>query len=468
MNAGRLRSELRALIALATPIMIAQLAGTAMGFADTLMAGQVGAKDLAAVALGNSLWLPVFLLMNGTLLATTLSVARYFGKNHSERIGPLVRQAAWLGIVIGSLCTALLWNAQPILHLMQIEDSLSALTIAYLRALACGFPAMALYQVLRCLSDGLGHSRPGMVTGICGLLLNIPLNYCLIHGKLGLPAMGAVGCGWATAWAMLFMLGGMLFWVRYADYYRPCRLFQRFDWPSWPHLGRLLSIGLPIGVAILAEVSVFSVIALLVAGLGEAPVAGHQVTLSVTSVVFMIPLSLGMAVTVRVGQALGRQAPGDALFIAKVGMGTALCYAGVSASCIALLSERIASLYTSDPQIIAVASGLLLLAALFQFSDGLQITAAGALRGYQDTRMIMLLTLIAYWGIGLPIGAILGLTDWFGPASGPYGLWQGLIVGLSCAALLLGMRLSHRARREILLRNEPQDNAAINPAPLRS
>jgi MATE family multidrug resistance protein len=445
----RVRVELRTLFALALPMMIGQLANTAMGFVDTLMAGRVSSHDLAAVALGNSIWVPMFLLMTGIILATTPNVAQRFGGGQHEQIGPIVRQAAWMGFGIGLLAALLMWNAEPVLHLMNVEEGLIGPTMAYLRAVACGFPAMALYQVLRCYSDGLGHTRPSMMVGILALMLNIPLNYIFIYGKLGLPAMGGVGCGWATASVMGFMLLAMLFWVRRASYYRPSQLFTRFDWPQWSVLKHLLSVGVPIGVAVFAEASIFSVIALLIGALGATVVAGHQIALNFTSLIFMIPLSLGMAVTIRIGQALGRNAPRDARFAAGVGIVSSLVYACFSAGSMLLFSEQIARIYTPDPAVIAVAASLFIYAALFQFSDVVQVTAAGALRGYQDTRVTMVCTLLAYWGIGLPLGYTLGLTDRLGDPSGPAGLWQGLIAGLSCAAVLLSIRLVRSARREI-------------------
>jgi MATE family multidrug resistance protein len=308
---------------------------------------------------------------------------------------------------------------------------------------------VALYHVLRCFSDGLGHTRPSMVLGLCGLLLNIPLNYIFIYGKFGLPAMGGVGCGWATAVVMGFMLLGMLWWVKWAPYYQPSQLFSHFERPQWPVIQRLLSIGLPIGIAVFAESSIFAMIALLIGGLGATVVAGHQIALNFSSLVFMIPYSLGMAATVRVGQALGRGDPRGARFAAGVSMATALGYACLSASLILLLREQIVQIYSPDPAVIALAANLIVYAALFQLSDAVQVTAAGALRGYQDTRVTMLLTLFAYWGIGLPVGYSLGLSDWLGASSGPRGLWQGLVVGLSCAALMLAIRLAGSARRRI-------------------
>ncbi|MNQ25509.1 multidrug resistance protein, MATE family [Pseudomonas linyingensis] len=441
--------EVKALLALAGPIMVAQLANTAMGFVDTVMAGRVGPRDLAAVALGNSIWVPMLLLMGGILLATTAKVSRKVGAGTYVLIGPLVRQALWLALTIGLIAAALLLCAEPILVLMQVEASLRTTTMGYLQAVALGFPALALYQVLRGFSDGLGSTRPTMVIGLLGLLLNIPLNYIFIYGKLGLPAMGGVGCGWATALVLWFMLGAMLWWVHWAPVYRSSQLFERLEWPQWPEIRTLLTLGLPIGIAIFAEASIFSVIALLIGSLGASVVAGHQVALNFSSMVFMIPYSLAMATTVRVGQALGRGAPRDARFSAGVAMATALVYACLSASLMLLLRADIARLYTPDTEVLAVASALLMYSALFQFSDAIQVTAAGALRGYHDTRATMLITLLAYWGIGLPIGYSLGLSELLGLPSGPAGLWQGLVIGLTCAAVLLGVRLQRIARSAV-------------------
>ena len=437
----RLFTEWRALFKLAIPIVIAQLANTAMGFVDTMMAGRVSPTDLAAVALGNSIWVPVFLFMSGVLMATTAKAARAFGAGQTERIGPLVRQALWLGLMLGSLLAFLMWNAEPLLHLLGVDPQLTTLAMGYLRAVACGFPAVALYIVLRCYSDALGRTRPSMVISLIGLLINIPANYVLIHGKFGLPAMGGVGCGWATALVMVWMMLAMTWWVRWAPYYREHQIFARWEWFRRRELGALLALGLPIGVSIFAEASIFSIIALLIGGLGANIVAGHQIALNFSSMVFMLPYSLGMATTVRVGQTLGAGRQADASFAAWVAMGTALLLACVSASYMTLLREPIARIYTADAQVVAIASSLIIYAAIFQFSDAIQVTAAGALRGYQDTRMAMLITLASYWGVGLPVGYSLGLTDMLGAAQGPAGLWQGLIVGLTCAALLLSWRL---------------------------
>lgn len=446
---SRLRREVREIVVLAIPIVIAQLAHTAVGFVDAVMAGRVSPQDLAAVALGNSIWIPVYLLMTGVLLATTAKVARLFGAGQEAAIGPLVRQALWLALVVGLSCAGLLCSARPVLLWMDVAPALAELSMGYLHGVAAGFPAAALYLVLRYFSDGLGRTRPSMVIGLCGLLLNIPVNYVFIYGKLGVPAMGGAGCGWATAVVMIFSLLAMIGWVLYAPAYKACAPFERFEWPRWAPIRQLLVVGGPIGISVFAEVSIFSVIALLIGGMGAAVVAGHQIALNFSSLTFMLPYSLAMAITIRVGQALGRNAPRDARYSAGIGILLGMLIACFSATFMWLGREPIATLYTNDLEVIALAASLIVYAALFQVSDAIQVTAAGALRGYQDTRVTMLITLVAYWGIGLPVGYSLGLSDWLGEPAGPAGLWQGLIVGLTCAAILLGIRLQRSAWRRI-------------------
>lgn len=445
----RVTIEWRALLKLAVPIIIGQLANTAMGFVDTVMAGRVSPNDLAAVALGNSIWVPIFLLMSGILIATTAKVSYAFGRGAELEMGYLVRQALWLGFALGCGLGVLLWNARPVMEMMGVDPILITPAMGYLQAVACGFPAVAVYLVFRCYSDALGLTRPSMVVGILGLLLNIPLNYIFINGHFGVPAMGGVGCGWATGLVMVFMMLAMFVWIRWAPYYKSSQIFSRWQWPEWSAQKSLLALGIPIGISIFAEASLFSVIALLIGGLGANVVAGHQIALNFSGLMFMIPYSLAMATTVRVGQALGANRPRDARFSAGVAMATGLICACISASFMFIFRDYIARIYTLDAAVLAVATSLIIYSAIFQFSDAIQVTAAGALRGYQDTRITMLITLFSYWGVGLPIGYMLGLTEQLGLAQGPAGLWQGLIVGLSCAALLLGLRLHKIARKQI-------------------
>ena len=435
-------TELRALIWLALPIIAAQMSHTLLGFVDTAMAGRVSAVDLAAVALGNSFWVPTFLFLTGVLMIITSKVAASNGAGRPEETGPLVRQAVWLGLVIGALCWVALFSVEPLLYRAGVQEELIPKSIGYIQAVALGFPAVGMYQALRGLTDGLSRTKPTMVIGFLGLVLNVPANYVLVYGKLGFPAMGGVGCGVATTLVMWFMLGCMLIYLKRSKLYDACRLFERFEWPRWAVQRHLLGLGLPIGISLFSETSMFALIALLIGSLGAVVVASHQVALNLTSIVFMVPFSLGLAITVRVGHSLGMDGARAGLFAAKVGIAVALLFAFLAASSFYLLDDLLPRLYTNDSEVLALSTALLFYAALYQFSDSVQVACAGALRGYQDTRIPMLLTMVAYWLIGLPSGYILGLTDLLGPARGPAGFWQGLIIGLSAAALFLSVRLA--------------------------
>ena len=435
-------TELRALIWLALPIIAAQMSHTLLGFVDTAMAGRVSAVDLAAVALGNSFWVPTFLFLTGVLMIITSKVAASSGSGRLEETGPLVRQAVWLGLCIGVICAVLLFSVEPLLYWAGVQEGLIPKSVGYIKAVALGFPAVGMYQALRGLSDGLSRTKPTMIIGFLGLVLNVPANYVLVYGKLGFPAMGGVGCGVATTLVMWFMLGCMVIYLKRSKIYDACRLFERFEWPRWPVQRHLLGLGLPIGISLFSETSMFALIALLIGSLGAVVVASHQVALNLTSIIFMVPFSLGLAITVRVGHNLGMSGARAGLFAAKVGITVALMFAVVAASGIYLLADWLPYLYTSDPEVLALSTALLFYAALYQFSDSVQVACAGALRGYQDTRVPMLLTMIAYWLVGLPSGYILGMTDLLGPPQGPAGFWKGLIIGLSVAALFLSVRLA--------------------------
>ncbi|SDS46042.1 multidrug resistance protein, MATE family [Halopseudomonas litoralis] len=452
-------TELRALIWLALPIIAAQMSHTLLGFVDTAMAGRVSAVDLAAVALGNSFWVPTFLFLTGVLMIITSKVAASSGTGRLEETGPLVRQAVWLGLCIGLVCAVLLFSVEPLLYWAGVQEELIPKSIGYIQAVALGFPAVGMYQALRGLSDGLSRTKPTMVIGFLGLILNVPANYVLVYGKLGFPAMGAIGCGVATTLVMWFMLGCMLVYLKRSTIYDACRLFERFEWPRWTVQRHLLGLGLPVGISLFSETSMFALIALLIGSLGAVVVASHQVALNLTSIIFMVPFSLGLAITVRVGHNLGMSGARAGLFAAKVGITVALLFAVVAASSIYLLADWLPYLYTSDPEVLALSTALLFYAALYQFSDSVQVACAGALRGYQDTRVPMLLTMVAYWLVGLPSGYVLGLTDLLGPPQGPAGFWKGLIIGLSVAATFLSIRLAIVGGRR--KRRFPQDESHL-------
>jgi multidrug resistance protein, MATE family len=458
------RKETRPLIHLALPICGAQLAQAGMSVADVMMTGRLSATDLAAVSVGSSLWLPLMLFMTGTLMGLTPIVAQLLGGGRTAGIRPNVHQALWVALVLGVIAAVLLWfTVMPIFRLMAVPDEVATRSAAYLAAVAFGMPGVALFQALRAFSDGMNHTRPSLWISLVGLGVNIPSNFVLIYGGAGLtgllgdwlpgwlqalPALGAFGCGIATALSMWVMGLAMLAYTRHSRAYGDVALWHSPILPHWRMIGTLLYVGLPIGVAIFVEVTLFTLIALFIASLGEVTVAAHQVALNYTSILFMLPLSLSMALTVRVSNTLGQGRPAFARLVAWNGIAIGLLVAGLNSLLLWLTAEPVVALYTHDVAVQRLALSLVLLAMIYQISDSLQVNLAGALRGYKDTRVIMAITLIAYWLVGLGGGHWLGthgLFGWLAPM-GVHGYWVGLIAGLTAAALLLGERLRRMAK----------------------
>lgn len=409
------------------------------------MSGQVSSVDLAAVAVGSSIWVPIYLFFVGVMLGLSPFVSQLHGGNRVSEVGPLVQQGLWLALPLGFCGFLLMRNVEPLLSLMEVDSEVKPLIVAYLKGLSWGFPAITLFLALRFFTEGLSKTRPVMVVSLVGLGVNIPVNYALIYGKFGLPAMGGVGCGWATSvvmWLMLLLMVGYC-WLR--DEALQSRLFQNLAKPEINTIIEIAKVGLPIGFAIFAEVSLFALVALLIAGISADVVAGHQIALSAASMTFMIPLSLSLALTIRVGNSMGESSTKETSLALQTsvisGLFIVVIIALVNSSLIATLRQPIASLYTQDLGVIELASHLLLFAAVFQLSDGLQVGANGVLRGMKDTTIPMYITVLAYWCVGLPLGYALGLTDWLGPAQGAQGFWFGLVAGLTVAAILLGWRV---------------------------
>ena len=447
---GRLfKVEARLLLRLAAPILTAQLAQQALAFVDTVMAGRVSATDLAGVAVGGSLWGPLFLFLYGVFLAITPMVAQLHGAGKTSETGPLVRRGVVVALPLVFVAILLLRNAELVFSWMQVDSRVATISVDYLKAVSWGIPAVALFLLLRNLIEGLGFVRPSMLIGLASIPVNIAGNYVFIFGKLGFPAMGGVGCGWASALSLWFMCGCMLLTIWKVRKYSMTHFFHLSSRRGEEGARQIARLGIPIGFSLLVEASIFALIALFLSPLGALAVASHQITLNYSSLVFMIPLSISSAITIRVGHAIGRKRYDRARLVCKTGLILNSAIALVTAALTLIFAESIAEIYTNDPEVIAIAVGLLYLNALYQLSDAFQVSAAAGLRGYKDAQIPLLMIVVAYWVIGLPLGYSLALTDVWGPPMGATGFWISLIVGLSIAALLLGMRLRTTSRKYV-------------------
>ncbi|MBQ4891728.1 MATE family efflux transporter [Shewanella sp. MMG014] len=435
--------QAKKLIQLALPVLIAQVTQTMMGFIDTVMAGRVSAVDMAAVAIGTSLWLPALLFVQGLILAFTPVFAHHHGANNPKAIQPLMSQAFYIAI-IGSLGVLLFLSfAQTIFDMMELEPELAELSAGYLHGFMWGVPAFILYQILRGCSEGISYTLPTMIIGFVGLAVNIPANYIFIYGHFGVPAMGGAGCGIATALVFWAMMIAMMIYMQFHQKFAEIEPFKRLNKPNWKTIWEMLKHGMPIAMALFFEVSLFAVIALLLAPLGATVVAGHQIALNFSSIVFMLPLSIGIAVSIRVGYYLGQDKLDISNLVTKIGLFIAFSLAVITAVITVLFKTQIALLYNNNPEVVALAGSLMFLAALYQLSDSIQVVAAGALRGYKDTQSAFYITLVSYWAIGMTLGYLLARTDIIVPAMGAHGFWIGLIAGLTSAALLFALRLRY-------------------------
>ncbi|MBW3512948.1 MATE family efflux transporter [Janthinobacterium sp. NKUCC06_STL] len=437
-----IRTEVSSLWKLAWPILIGQLATVGMGAADVAMTGHTNPEELAAVSLGAAIWSIVLVTVSGIMMAINTLVAHEIGAARHDKVPHIVRQSLWKALLVG-LVACLLTNMAALVfdHLM-LEPAVASKAKLFVHIISCALPPFAAYRALYGYSTSINQTKPVMVIALAALGLNILVNYLLIYGHWGMPKMGGVGCAVATTCCVWMMLLAMLAWIRIAPAYRATYPFTHWERPQLSSIGPMLRLGLPIGVTYFAEVSAFGVISLLVARFGVIQVSAHQIALNFSSVVFMVPLTFGIALVTRVGHAVGEANLRKARFISWVGVAMSLTAAIVSATVITVFRHQIAQAYTSDPQVQALCAQLLLFAALFQLSDATQVATSCAIRGYKVTRQPMLIQLLAFWGFSLPIGYVLGLAPQgfiWSPAEpmAAAGFWIGLVTGLTVAAVLL-------------------------------
>jgi MATE family multidrug resistance protein len=443
---ARTLHEWKQLAFLGAPILIAQLAQMANGVIDTVMAGHASAEDLAGVGIGTSLWVPVLLFFAGILGAMQPTISGHRGAHEFDKIMPATWQGIYIALIAMVFMITLLINMQPVLTILQLDPKTNSIAVGYLEGFAWGVPALLLLTALRGLTDGLGHTGVIMAFSLLSTLLNLPLNYMFIYGAdlgaLQIPAMGGIGCGWATSIANWCATLALLMYLNRSKAFAAFHLLSGWAPPQIDIIKRLLTLGLPIGFTAFIEVSMFCMIALFLAPLGATTVAAHQIVLNLVSLFFMLPLSLGIAITLRISFLVGASDHSEAKLLARSALLLALCLGCSNASILFFGRDWFASLYTSDLAVQKIAADLFLLGALFQIADVIQVTMINVQRGYKDTKIPMLIMLLAFWGICLPLGYAFTFTDWLtAEPMGAAGFWTALIVGLICAAILLTHRV---------------------------
>ncbi len=440
--------ETRATIVLAAPVVFTQVAQISMGFVDTIMVGRLGPESLAGVALGSTVFYTLLMLCMGIVMAVGPMVSQAFGAGESEPIGRSFRQGQWLAACLAAVFMVAVWNVAPVLRLLGQDEANIAAAMSYLRAIVWGaFPFLG-FVGLRGLVEGVSRPRPVTAIAFVGVVLNIGLNWVLMYGHFGFPALGIVGTGWASATVFWFNFLALLLFVSREPQFRAFRIFERFGRPDPHYFRELFRIGWPIGASLGIESSLFMVTVMMMGWVSTDALAAHQVAIQCAAFTFMVPLGIGMAASVRVGQAAGRKDREGVLWAGRAALALSVGYMGLAALVFWLFPRAVVGLYLDldvvrNAPVVALAVTLLRIAAVFQIVDGIQVTAAGALRGLKDTRVPMLISVASYWMVGLASGYGLG----FVLGRGPAGLWWGLVLGLATAAGLLLLRFRTVASR---------------------
>jgi MATE family multidrug resistance protein len=443
LSKSRVLAEIKESLLLALPLAGAQLSQAATMFVDTVMMGILGTHVIAAGALGSATF--HFLITIGSAIISAVSplVAEAYGAGRVERLGRVVRQGLWLSFILAVPATLLSWHSGVLLSFLGQEPGNVALAELYLRAIAWGYLPGLGFAVLRSFVTALAKPRPVIIVMVGGTLLNIAGNYILIFGKFGFPALGLAGIGYASALSLWGMFTALAIYIVSQSQLRVYKAFSHLHQFQGKIFGELVRVGLPIGILAGVEGGFFTFVTFLMGQLGTVTLAAHQIALQTAIVTFMIPLGISIATTVRVGQLIGQENLIGARLAGIVGIGIAAVFMAMMGILFWTFPEKIVSLYidTTEPKngdVVRLAKTLLGVAALFQIFDGIQVSAAGALRGLKDTRVPLVIGTLAYWGIGLTCGYTLGIILQLGGV----GLWSGFVIGLAVAAGVLTWRFS--------------------------
>ncbi len=441
-NQQLLFKETKATLALALPLVGTQLSIMAMSVTDTIMAGHLSTVDLGAVALGSAIYVPIFLLNLGIILGITPVVAQHHGANRHYHIDAVFMQGLYLSVMLSAISWVILKQTPLLLTALDIDAELAKRSGDYLSNLILGLPAIYAFLSLRFVATGVGKVMPVLLILGAGVFLNVFLNWVFMYGNLGVERLGAAGCGLATALVYITVALSLLCHMLFSRHYLPYRFKLALPPLDYSILKEILHIGLPNGLSSFMEVALFASVALAMGTMGETQIAAHSVALNIAALAFMIPVGLSIAATTRVGHAVGKGDLRGIKHSAYASTGLAIIIMSLTSLTLFLFPNAIASVYTQAEDVQDLAAKLIILAAIFQIWDGIQVTMLGALRGLKDTRIPMVNNFIAYWVIGLTTGYLFGIHYDYGPE----GLWAGLITGLAAAAIFHCLRFYKKTR----------------------
>lgn len=426
------------------PIFVTQVAMQLMSFFDTVMSGNYSATQLAGVAIGGSIWAPVYTGISGIFLAVTPIIAHHMGAGRKGEVSPSVTQAAYLSVIVGAVVVLIGSIAlDPVLSAMSLEAEVHRVAKDYLIALGFGVIPAFLYTVFRASIDGLGQTRVTMFITLLSFPINVTLNYFFIFGKCGFPEMGGVGAGIATAITYLLIAVVAFLFMRGNAMMQSMGMLRQWEGISFSRWNEILRIGTPIGLSIFFEVSIFAAVTLFMSEYDTNTIAAHQAALNFASLLYMLPMSIAMALTIVVGFEAGAKRFTDAKQYTRIGIISDVNLAALFAVLLFLFNHKVAGMYFDEPGVRLLTESFLMYAIFFQLSDAVAAPVQGALRGYKDVNAVFLIALMSYWMIGLPVGFVLAKFT----SLAAYGYWIGLISGLAAGAVCLFTRLAMMERR---------------------
>ena len=427
-----------------------------MGATDTIIAGRASATDLAGLAVGTAFANTLWFFVTGVIFSVTPIVAQLFGAKKFKEIGKKLREIIWIAAFLGFLLACVIFNFDLLLVFLPIEDPITNVTSGYLKAVAPGIAFITIFTCLRCYSEGMTLTKPIFIIAFTGMLLNIPLDLIFVYGWFGLPELGGMGCGVATSIVSLVMMIVLFIYIALSRNYKRTEPFITFTPPSIETTKEVFKLGLPIGIGIFIELSMFSGAAIILSVLGEVVVASHTVAINIASLFFMVPLAIGLAAATRVGNLIGEKNPHQAKIASHSTIFLCIVGALMNVLIILIFGSNIVSLYTTELPVFELALSLIIFAAIFQIPDGIQMGALGSLRGYKDTFIPMILLLISYWVFAMPIGFYLTNYGFESPL-GAKGMWYGMIIGLSIFSILSIFRLRWIIKKTLHFKSlEPQ------------
>ncbi|TGD79742.1 MATE family efflux transporter [Hymenobacter wooponensis] len=438
-----LRPHLRPTLTLAYPVMLSQLGHVLVNVCDSMVVGQTGKVELAAVSLSVSVCTVVMVFGMGLAMGITPLVAAADGRRDMATLGRLLVNGVWLCTAAGALLGGLGLLLPPLLPLLHQEPDVAALAAPWIRVIFLSLLPLMVFQGFKQFAEGLGLTRQAMLLSVQANLLNAFLCYALVFGKFGFPNLGMMGAAWATLIARTLMAALMAAYVLLAARLQPYREAAALNLlPDATSLRRLIGFGSPIGVQMMFEMGAFSFSAIMIGWLGATELAAHQIAINVASVTYMAASGIAAAATIRVGNLRGSGNAKGARHAGYAAYLITFLFMSLMGLLLIVGRQYIPQYYNNDPAVIAQAAGLLLIAAAFQISDGLQVVGLGALRGLEDVKVPSVVALLAYWAAALPLGYVLG----FPLGLGATGVWLGLLTGLTLVAGLLLLRFHHRSR----------------------